>query len=163
MHPEKVAFLFGESADGADPDDLDDRVELISRQVSEDHLGAGAPVALRAAVADQTAQDKPPQVWRTAQRLLADGRDRTAVMPSATATARRGHRTPMPRAGLQGRPSPGAATGSPIDSDGETYSALTRATVSDRLSRVDEHATGAVARADAMLRSPVTPWCSTWL
>jgi predicted acetyltransferase len=27
---------------------------------------------------------------------------------------------------------------------------------------VDEHATGAVARADAMFRSPITPWCSTW-
>ncbi|MGH3722315.1 MAG: GNAT family N-acetyltransferase [Pseudonocardiaceae bacterium] len=27
---------------------------------------------------------------------------------------------------------------------------------------IDEHSTGAVARADAMFRSPVTPWCSTW-
>jgi predicted acetyltransferase len=27
---------------------------------------------------------------------------------------------------------------------------------------VDEHSTCAVARADAMFRSPVTPWCSTW-
>ncbi|MGH3814385.1 MAG: GNAT family N-acetyltransferase [Pseudonocardiaceae bacterium] len=27
---------------------------------------------------------------------------------------------------------------------------------------VDEHSTSAVARADAMFRSPVTPWCSTW-
>ena len=27
---------------------------------------------------------------------------------------------------------------------------------------VDEHSTGAVTRADAMFRSPVTPWCSTW-
>jgi predicted acetyltransferase len=27
---------------------------------------------------------------------------------------------------------------------------------------VDEHTPGAVARADAMFRSPVTPWCSTW-
>ncbi|MGH3974247.1 MAG: GNAT family N-acetyltransferase [Pseudonocardiaceae bacterium] len=27
---------------------------------------------------------------------------------------------------------------------------------------VDEHSTGAVARADAMFRSPITPWCSTW-
>jgi predicted acetyltransferase len=27
---------------------------------------------------------------------------------------------------------------------------------------VEEHSPGAVARADAMFRSPVTPWCSTW-
>lgn len=27
---------------------------------------------------------------------------------------------------------------------------------------VDEHSTGAVAKADAMFRSPITPWCSTW-
>ncbi|MGH3770958.1 MAG: GNAT family N-acetyltransferase [Pseudonocardiaceae bacterium] len=27
---------------------------------------------------------------------------------------------------------------------------------------IDEHSTSAVARADAMFRSPVTPWCSTW-
>lgn len=27
---------------------------------------------------------------------------------------------------------------------------------------LDEHSTGAVARADAMFRSAVTPWCSTW-
>jgi predicted acetyltransferase len=27
---------------------------------------------------------------------------------------------------------------------------------------VDEYSKGAVARADAMFRSPVTPWCSTW-
>ncbi|MDQ1392787.1 MAG: hypothetical protein QOF30_1764 [Acidimicrobiaceae bacterium] len=28
--------------------------------------------------------------------------------------------------------------------------------------RIDEHASGAVATADAMFRSPVAPWCSTW-
>jgi predicted acetyltransferase len=27
---------------------------------------------------------------------------------------------------------------------------------------VDEHSTNAVTRADAMFRSPITPWCSTW-
>ena len=27
---------------------------------------------------------------------------------------------------------------------------------------IDEHSTSAVAKADAMFRSPVTPWCSTW-
>jgi predicted acetyltransferase len=27
---------------------------------------------------------------------------------------------------------------------------------------IDEHSTSAVARADAMFRSPVTPWCTTW-
>lgn len=27
---------------------------------------------------------------------------------------------------------------------------------------IDEHSTSAVAKTDAMFRSPVTPWCSTW-
>ena len=27
---------------------------------------------------------------------------------------------------------------------------------------IDEHSTNAVAKADAMFRSPVTPWCTTW-
>jgi predicted acetyltransferase len=27
---------------------------------------------------------------------------------------------------------------------------------------IDEHEPGAVARADAMFRSPIAPWCSTW-
>jgi predicted acetyltransferase len=27
---------------------------------------------------------------------------------------------------------------------------------------IDEHSSGAVATADAMFRSPVAPWCSTW-
>lgn len=27
---------------------------------------------------------------------------------------------------------------------------------------IEEHSTNAVARADAMFRSPITPWCSTW-
>ncbi|MGH3853680.1 MAG: GNAT family N-acetyltransferase [Pseudonocardiaceae bacterium] len=27
---------------------------------------------------------------------------------------------------------------------------------------LEEHSPGAVARADAMFRSPITPWCSTW-
>jgi hypothetical protein len=80
MDPEKVAFLFGQPPGGADPDDLDDRVELLSREVGEDHPRHGAQVALRVAVADQIAHDEPPQVWRTAQRLLADGRDRVATM-----------------------------------------------------------------------------------
>jgi predicted acetyltransferase len=28
--------------------------------------------------------------------------------------------------------------------------------------RVDEHRRGSIATADVMMRSPVTPWCSTW-
>ena len=28
--------------------------------------------------------------------------------------------------------------------------------------RIDEHTAGALARADTMFRSAVTPWCSTW-
>jgi predicted acetyltransferase len=27
---------------------------------------------------------------------------------------------------------------------------------------IDEHSPGAVQQADAMFRSAVTPWCSTW-
>jgi hypothetical protein len=80
MDPEKVASLFGQPPDGVDPGNPDDRVELLSREVAEDHPRHGAQVALRLAVADQIAHDEPPQVWRTAQRLLAEGRDRATVM-----------------------------------------------------------------------------------
>ncbi|MGH3900112.1 MAG: SEC-C domain-containing protein [Pseudonocardiaceae bacterium] len=80
MDPEKVAFLFGQAPVGADPDDPGDRAELLYREVGEDHPRAGVQLALRAAVADQIAWDEPPEVWRTAQRLLGDGRDRTTVM-----------------------------------------------------------------------------------
>lgn len=82
MDPEKITFLFGEVPDGFDPDDPDDRLTLLTAEHGGegDELTAPAQVGFRAALADQIASDNPPQVWRTAQRLLAEGRDRVDVM-----------------------------------------------------------------------------------
>jgi predicted acetyltransferase len=50
----------------------------------------------------------------------------------------------------------------PVDALGSIYlggkSVLTLA----ETGRIDEHASGALVRADTMFRSSVTPWCSTW-
>jgi hypothetical protein len=103
VHQDKVAFLFGELPDWADPDDPDDRDALISLQFSAQQAGGGngedddysddgtdddgdkdSPdqlrAAFRSAVANQVANDDPPDVWATAQRLLAMGLDREMVL-----------------------------------------------------------------------------------
>ena len=103
MHQDKVAFLFGELPDWADPDDPDDRDALISLQFSAQQAGGDdgeddaygddgtdddedkdSPdqlrAAFRSAVANQIANDDPPDVWATAQRLLAMGLDREMVL-----------------------------------------------------------------------------------
>lgn len=72
-------FLFGEVPDGFDPDDPDDRLTLLTVEHGGELVARGQ-VGFRAAIADQIASDDPPQVWRTAQRLLAEGRDRVDVM-----------------------------------------------------------------------------------
>ena len=103
VHQDKVAFLFGELPDWADPDDPDDRDALISLQFSAQQAGGDdgeddayggdgtdddedkdSPdqlrAAFRSAVANQIANDDPPDVWATAQRLLAMGLDREMVL-----------------------------------------------------------------------------------
>ncbi len=82
MDPAKITFLFGEVPHGFDPDDPADRLALITAEYGSDsdEPQTRRQVGLRVAVADQIASDTPPQVWRTAQRLLAEGCDRVDVM-----------------------------------------------------------------------------------
>jgi hypothetical protein len=84
MDSEKVAFLFGDLPTWADPDDADERGELLSHSVDPDQPGAAIQIALRQAIANQIADDDPPEVWRTARRLLAAGHDRHDVMRQLT-------------------------------------------------------------------------------
>lgn len=77
---DKVAFLFGKLPVWADPDDPDERTGLLSREIDEHEPGAALHLAIRTAVANQIADDDPPQVWATAQRLLLAGHDRDDVM-----------------------------------------------------------------------------------
>lgn len=80
MESDKVAFLFGTLPAWADPDDPDERNELMSREIDEDAPGAIIQLAIWTSVANQIADDDPPQVWATAQRLLGEGLDRHAVL-----------------------------------------------------------------------------------
>ncbi len=61
MDDAKAAFLFGTVPDWADPDDLDDRSELLEGQID---TGPGAVGAFRSAayevVANQIADGEPP-------------------------------------------------------------------------------------------------------
>jgi predicted acetyltransferase len=50
----------------------------------------------------------------------------------------------------------------PVDSLGALYLGGMPAHDLAYAGRIDEHAPDAVARADAMFHSPITPWCSTW-
>ncbi|MFI5040779.1 MAG: YecA family protein [Acidimicrobiales bacterium] len=74
MEEAKVKFLFGEVPAGLDPDDLEDRATLLAREAG----AAGS--AAREAIATQIAEGNPPEVWATAERLVASGFDRHAAM-----------------------------------------------------------------------------------
>lgn len=54
-----MAFLFETLPAWADPDDPDERHELVSREVDEDAPGATIQLALRTSVANQIANDDP--------------------------------------------------------------------------------------------------------
>lgn len=83
-----MEFLFGTVPPWADPDDPEHRLALLATEPvgeeerdADDYLGQSeGRVGIRAAVTDQIAADDPPQVWQTARRLLAEGRDRADVM-----------------------------------------------------------------------------------
>ena len=82
MDSEKAALLFGDVPSWADPDDPEDRAALLAEHSPDpgwEWLG-GARGAMREVVATQIADDDPPEVWRTAQRLLAAGMDRAEVL-----------------------------------------------------------------------------------
>ncbi|HXQ61741.1 MAG TPA: GNAT family N-acetyltransferase [Acidimicrobiales bacterium] len=50
----------------------------------------------------------------------------------------------------------------PVDALGSVYLGGTSVLALAGAGRVDEHSNGALALADSMFRSAVTPWCSTW-
>jgi predicted acetyltransferase len=50
----------------------------------------------------------------------------------------------------------------PVDSLGSLYLGGTSALALADAGRIDEHTSGALARADTLFRSSVTPWCATW-
>ncbi|MGH3977675.1 MAG: YecA family protein [Pseudonocardiaceae bacterium] len=80
MDPAKVALLFGHAPSWADPDDPEDRAKLLAElpdRHGEDWLGRSMVLEV---VASHIADDDPPQVWRAAERLLADGMDRADVL-----------------------------------------------------------------------------------
>lgn len=83
MDPAKIAFLFGTVPDWVDPDDQDDRATLIADQLLDFDDGESEGILMQVfleTIASQIADDNPPEVWATAQRLLAMGLDRDPVM-----------------------------------------------------------------------------------
>jgi SEC-C motif len=81
MDDAKIALVFGTVPEWADPDDEDDRAQLLADQID---TGSGPVGAFRSAayevIANQIAGDDPPFVWETAQRLRAEGLDREDVL-----------------------------------------------------------------------------------
>lgn len=80
MDQAKVAFLFGQTPDWADPDNPEDRGGLLSELFDDDEEMSRARLALYETVANQVANDDPPEVWKTAQRLLGLGLERKKVL-----------------------------------------------------------------------------------
>ncbi len=80
MDQAKVAFLFGEPPEGFDADDPDERGALFSELYDDDDEMTPARLALYEIVANQVADDDPPEVWGTARRLLALGLGREQVL-----------------------------------------------------------------------------------
>ncbi len=81
MLPEKIRFLFGDLPVWADPDDPDDRAALFAEAAGPDgEVLTPLAAALHEVVAAQITDDRPPQVWATANRLLQQGLDRAEVL-----------------------------------------------------------------------------------
>ena len=80
MDQAKVAFLFGEPPYWANPDSPEDRRELLTSMFEGGEQTQHDRLALYETVANQVADDDPPEVWQTAQRLLGLGFDRHRVM-----------------------------------------------------------------------------------
>ena len=76
----KVVFLFGEMPAGTDPDSPSGRHALLSGLFDDEEDLEPQQTALYETVANQVADDDPPEVWETAQRLLSLGLDRQRVM-----------------------------------------------------------------------------------
>jgi hypothetical protein len=76
----KVEFLFGQAPEFGDPDDPEVRSVLLSEQFEDDDEMTPGRLALFEVAANQVANDDPPEVWETAQRLLGLGLDRELVL-----------------------------------------------------------------------------------
>jgi hypothetical protein len=79
LDPEKIVFLFGSVPDGVDVDDPSQREALLA-PADEPDSTARMQGLVRAALANQIAEEDPPETWQTARRLLALGLDREKVM-----------------------------------------------------------------------------------
>ena len=80
MDAGKVTLLFGELGPGEDPDDTEVRHRLVKERLRRDDpaLDDGSPasafvVLMYQLLADQIADEDPPEVWQTARRLLDGG------------------------------------------------------------------------------------------
>ncbi|HSH61894.1 MAG TPA: hypothetical protein VK988_20045 [Acidimicrobiales bacterium] len=87
MDADKVDLLFDTLPDWADADDPDDRAALLAEELGlgqdDDETEDGRArlrLAFREIIANQIADEDPPEVWATAQRLMAGGRDRATVL-----------------------------------------------------------------------------------
>lgn len=84
MRPAKIRFLFGTRPAGLNLDDPTARESYFVPEDEEDNLRFQG--TLRAIIANQIADDDPPQTWLTAQRLLGLGMTREQVMNELTMT-----------------------------------------------------------------------------
>lgn len=81
MDPAKIKLLFDRVPTWADPNDPEDRSELLSDEFGNDLEGpGGSRLAMYETIANQIADDDPPEVWKTAQQLLGAGLDRGRVL-----------------------------------------------------------------------------------
>lgn len=87
MDTAKARFLFGVEDPGFDPDDEDALANFIAAELAgeeddpgEDGSARDLQVLLTVAVASQVRDDEPPETWGNAQRLLAVGLDRRAIL-----------------------------------------------------------------------------------
>src|SRR5688500_15139031 len=78
MDPAKTQFLFGEAAGVVDLDDAETWVDLL--EIDPDQPMAATRIAVRQLVARQIANDDPPEVWTTAQRIIAAHREPAEAM-----------------------------------------------------------------------------------
>jgi len=94
MDPRRATFLFGDVPSGADTDDEDVRHRLVRQRFLTENPGLddGSPVGefslmVHQLVADQIAEDEPPEVWRTAERLLDSGLEPRLVLSNLALAA----------------------------------------------------------------------------
>lgn len=81
MDAAKVQFLFGDAVGDADPDDPEDRAALL--EAANPDL-TGNDLMTQEVVATQIAEDRPPEVWQVARRMLGSGLPSADVLGQIT-------------------------------------------------------------------------------